>query len=101
MRGTNANKNLHAFYVSTAWRKLRKEVLEGDRYECQQCKARGYYRRATHVHHVLHYEKYPQYGLAKAVNGKRNLISLCFECHAEIHEYGQGKKTEPLTTERW
>jgi len=89
------------FYLTRTWRHLRAEVLASDHYECQQCKARGYYKRATHVHHVLHYDKHPQYGLVKIVNGKRNLISLCFECHTDIHKYGTNAKKEPLTEEQW
>ena len=98
--------NLHAFYISTAWLKLRAEVLAEDKYECQMCKARGYYTRANHVHHVNYVKIHPELALSKHYNDddgniKRNLISLCHNCHEEIHGHRQKEKPEPLTKERW
>ena len=49
-----ADSNDLAFYVSYDWKKKRREVLAMDKYECQVCKARGRYNRATMVHHVKH-----------------------------------------------
>ena len=94
------------FYKTPAWRKLRAEILKQDKYECQLCKKRGYYRRANTVHHIKPIEKYPELALSKYYideNGKkqRNLISVCRECHEREHEYRQNEKPEPLTPERW
>lgn len=98
------NKAIHAFYVSAAWRRKRAEVLRRDKNECQNCKAKGKYTPATHVHHVMHYDKHPELGLSDTyLDGgvvKQNLISLCFACHAEIHQYGV-KRKDILTVERW
>jgi 5-methylcytosine-specific restriction protein A len=77
------------FYLSSDWRRLRKKVLAKHKCECQLCKAKGKYTKATHVHHEFHRDKYPQYELYEYAeqNGKRikNLIPVCFECHMEIH----------------
>jgi len=94
------------FYKTYAWKKLRKEVLQEDKYECQMCKKRGYYRRANTVHHIKPMDKYPELALSTYYtdeNGekKRNLISLCRVCHEREHEYRQPEKSEPLTPERW
>jgi len=93
------------FYVSKEWRKLRKEVLQEDKGECQQCKARGKYSKANTVHHVNHLKEHPRLALEKFYqddegNKKRNLISLCHGCHEEVHGYRQ-KPKEYLIEERW
>lgn len=97
--------NVHAFYVSTPWLKLREEVLIEFKYECQKCKKRGFYTKANTVHHVQYVRKHPQLALSKfyAFKGKvhRNLIPLCHSCHEEVHGYRIKKKKKPLTIERW
>lgn len=96
---------LHEFYTSSAWLKLRDEVLAEDKYECQDCKSRGYYKKASHVHHNQFVKKYPRLALSKLYeyDGKtyRNLVSLCHDCHERRHEYRQKRKKKPLTEERW
>ncbi len=94
------------FYDQPEWRRLRKEVLATDKYECQVCKQHGKYKRATHVHHVNYLEKHPELALSKYYKDddgsvKRNLISLCHNCHEEIHDHRIKEKSEPLTPERW
>lgn len=104
-----AENNLHAFYTWSGWLNLRMAVLEEDKNECQKCKARGGYTRATMVHHVKHVKKYPELALSKYYideNGdeKRQLISLCDLCHDEEHPErlrGRMKKKKLLTQERW
>lgn len=92
------------FYVSKEWRRVRKKVLAADKYECQDCKAKGYYTRANHVHHVKHLEQYPELALEEyytdGAGTHRQLISLCERCHMQRHDY-QHKPKEPLTEERW
>lgn len=97
---------LYIFYTGKAWRKLRMEILASDHFECQICKARGKYKKATTVHHERHIRKYPGLALSKIYfdeNGKqcRQLISLCHSCHEEVHGYRQKEKTMPLTKEMW
>lgn len=103
---SNHNIDLSTFYKSSAWERLRREVLEKDKYECQIHKQRGYYVRANTVHHVKHVKEYPELALSKYYRDKdnklqRNLISLCHDCHERIHDYRRKEKPEPLTPERW
>lgn len=96
---------LHSFYVSPEWRKLRKEVLEEAKYECQICKVRGFYTKANHAHHVQYVRKHPRYALSKTYmfkgEEKKNLLAVCHNCHEELHGHRQSKKDKPLTEERW
>lgn len=96
---------LEEFYNSKEWRHLRIEVLIEYKYECQRCKAKGFYTKATTVHHVQYVRKHPRYALSKIYVFKGvvyiNLIPLCHNCHEEIHGYRQKEKKKPLTEERW
>lgn len=100
-----AKNSLKDFYNSKYWRRLRKEVLIEYKYECQECKRKGSYTKANHVHHVQFVRKHPRYALSKSYifKGKEynNLIPLCHNCHEEAHGYRQKEKKEPLTEERW
>lgn len=96
------------FYHSSEWRRIRKEVLTSDKYECQEHKAKGRYARANHVHHVKHLDEFPELGLEKYYvdeNGKqhRQLVSVCKECHETVchPERLRWNKKEPLTEEKW
>lgn len=87
---------------------MREKVLRLDRYECQMCKARKKFKRATTVHHVNHMKKHPELALeiyyTDVATGeqKRNLISLCHGCHAEVHGHRvKPKEVQQLTQERW
>ncbi|EHQ88443.1 putative restriction endonuclease [Desulfosporosinus youngiae DSM 17734] len=99
------SNNIHAFYVSSYWLRLRAEVLLEFKNECRHCKARGFYKRADTVHHVQYVRRYPRLALSKVYifEGKeyKNLIPLCHNCHEEVHGYRQKKKKKPLTEERW
>ena len=105
IRDLIAANRLHDFYTSSIWLKLRAEVLESDRHECQRCKKRGFYKRADTVHHEQYVKKYPELALSKTYiyNGeeRRNLTSLCHTCHEGVHDYRRMKKQKPLTEERW
>ena len=98
---------LHDFYVSKEWRRLRKEVLEEYKHECQECKRKGFYKRANHVHHVQYVRKHPRYALSKTYEFqgviRLNLIPVCHDCHERLHGYRQKDKEDikPLTEERW
>ncbi|MGX7091191.1 HNH endonuclease [Hutsoniella sourekii] len=69
------------FYWSSAWRKLRDEVLIRDNNECQVCKDFG---RVTLdkliVHHILPLENHWDKRLDAS-----NLVTVCIECHNAIH----------------
>lgn len=94
------------FYQSKEWRRLRRDVLSADKFECQFCKAKGKYTRATHVHHVKHLDDFPELALEKYYpdNGvqKRNLMSVCKDCHETVcHPERLRHTKKPLNDERW
>lgn len=95
------------FYLTREWRHLRKEVLSADKYECQYCKAKGKYTRATHVHHVKPIDRFPElrlcsYYIDERGIRRRQLVSCCRLCH-EIEGHPERLKhtKEPLNQERW
>lgn len=96
---------IHQFYTWSKWLRVRNQVLEMDKHECQDCKAHGRYTRATTVHHNWFVKKHPELALEiwYIFRGKkcRNLISLCRECHEARHGYRHKNKGAPLTEERW
>lgn len=100
------DNDIHRFYVSRQWRKLRQQVLEMDHHECQDCKKKGIYTKATTVHHNQFVQRHPENALDifYTFNGKqyRNLISLCHDCHEERHGHRvKENKRTLLTEERW
>ena len=103
------NQQLHKFYTSSAWIKLRAKVLARDRYECQICKENGKYSKATTVHHVNHVREHIEMALQDTYtdeNGmiKRNLISVCKDCHETVchpERLRHNKHVGYANTERW
>ena len=94
--------DVHVFYTSRPWRKCRAAVLELDKYECQICRDRGRYSRATHVHHVNELKHRPDLALSITdETGKRNLVSLCGSCHENAHNSLRQRVKKPVTPERW
>lgn len=96
------------FYNSALWLRKRDEVLSLDHHECQRCRHKYHrYRAADTVHHVNHFKKHPELALSvyywepQAHKRKRNLISLCHDCHEEVHSFRNTTYHEPLTLERW
>lgn len=98
-------EDMHRFYTWEQWKRIRKEVLKMDKYECQLCKSRGKYTKANTVHHVNHLKSRPDMALEiwYSIGGtkKRNLISLCHDCHEAVHGYRKQEIKKPLTEERW
>lgn len=91
--------NVHKFYVSKTWRRKRKQILERDHNECQKCKSRGRFSKATTVHHKKHLRDRPDLALTDI-----NLISLCDSCHNEEHPEKLNnpvRKEKFINEERW
>lgn len=92
--------NTKKFYNSSAWKRKKAEILERDNHECQRCKAKGGYSKATTVHHIKHLTDRPDLALTDS-----NLVSLCSACHNEEHPEKLRKieviKRERITPERW
>ena len=97
--------DIHRFYVWTRWKQVRQQVLKMDHNECQRCREHHRYTAATTVHHVNYVKRHPEMALDIWYEWhgvkKRNLISLCHECHEAVHGYRKPQKQEPLTQERW
>lgn len=98
-------KDIHRFYTWSKWERVRQQVLNMDKYECQDCKARGIYTKATTVHHQQYVKKHPELALEiwYTFKGKeyRNLVSLCHDCHEARHGHRQKTSKQLLTEERW
>lgn len=107
MRLRDGMRKTNPFYLKKEWRRLRRKILDDDKNECYYHKQRGSYARATFVHHVNHLDKHPELALSKhykdtAGNEKRNLLSVCKECHETVcHPERLRHTKEPLTEERW
>ena len=67
-------------YNNTEWRKLRKEVLKRDNYQCCQCGAgaaeSGF---PLEIHHII-----PPKGNKELFFDINNCVTLCKWCHAKI-----------------
>ena len=74
-----------------------------DHNECQICKAKGRYSKATTVHHVKHLREHPELALTIFDGKNRQLISVCDACHNRLHpeKWVKHEHKEPLTEERW
>lgn len=103
-----ADGSEHEFYLWPEWKRepdgLRAQVLRLDHNECQVCKRRGKYRRATIVHHVKHLRNRPDLALSIYDGEERQLESVCKKCHEEYHPESQRQnipQAQPVTEERW
>lgn len=104
---------LDKFYHSKYFKKVKKEVLNEQHYECQRCKEKGKLtivkptlKRSGVVHHEQYVRSHPELALSKHYydrfgNKKRNLIVLCNECHEIVHDRYAKTDKEPLNIERW
>lgn len=97
------------FYKWGRWLDVREDVLKADHWECVNCKAKYHrYRPGTIAHHVNHLKDRPDLALEKffvdpATHEKRrNLVSLCHDCHEEAHGFRKLQRIETaMTEERW
>jgi len=100
-------KKHNPFYDTPEWRHKRRDILKKDKGECQIHKAKGGYKKATHVHHVKHLDKHPELALEDYYTDehgerRRQLISVCKDCHETVcHPERLPHRKEPLTRERW
>lgn len=104
LRGLLDAGSEHEFYSWTEWRKLRRDVLTLDNHECQECRRRGVYFRASIVHHVQHLRDRPDLALSIYDGDKRQLEAVCKRCHEALHPESQRQyapTAPPLTAERW
>lgn len=95
-------------YKTAKWTKVREEVLKLDHFECQRCNHNIFksdepkrISKAVLVHHIYEAKDFPQYQYSIWVNGRRNLVSLCFDCHEIIHKRKRNRAIEFTTEERF
>ena len=98
--------DIHKFYTWRAWRRVRAKALRLDHMECRRCREKKKtYVKATTVHHVNHVKERPDLALEvwyvfRGVK-KRNLVSLCDQCHLEVHGYRIPEEKTAGLDERW
>ena len=82
------------------WRNLRNRQLKM-RPLCEECRSKGIYTSATEVHHRIPVESVrSEQAMKKLAYDPENLVSLCHECHVEVHKYSRGKDIVKTKTER-
>ena len=94
------------FYQWAVWKQMREQVMKHDHNECQICKAKGRYRKGVIVHHVKHLKDRPDLALSMWDGEERQLITVCKQCHEELHPESQRQyiTSEPkgfVNEERW
>ena len=73
------------FYGSIAWQNLREAVKKERGGLCERCRKKGIYKAGIVVHHIRELDAANINDPAIALNPE-NLMLLCVECHAEIHQ---------------
>lgn len=76
-------------YKSGRWRRMRKRILERDKYRCRENARYGRVVEATTVHHIWPEEKYPEYAWCEW-----NLIALSSAAHNAMHDRDTHELTE-------
>lgn len=71
---TEAQASYHEYLTTDKWKKIKKKVLERDKYICQGCLV----AEAVLVHHLTYSNIYNEFAF--------ELVSLCQECHNRVHE---------------
>jgi len=91
-RKCTIRKNSSGARKSSEYKNWRTAVFTRDKYRCRNC-GRGNIR--IQAHHILGFEKYPQYRY-KIDNG----LTLCGKCHYIFHKK-YGKSNFPNITKVW
>ena len=68
-------------YARSAWKELAKTIFKRDNYVCKKCDAKHKTKVRLVVHHKRQWSKYPKFRFIPS-----NLITLCENCHKEIHK---------------
>lgn len=80
-----ANDQADYFYKLPIWyKKVRPEILERDKHECQLCKYYGtltVVQKRGYVHHIAELKHFPLLAL-----NYNNLVTLCYHCHELTHD---------------
>lgn len=73
-----------AFYKSKPWKQCRADYIASVGGLCEECLARGIYRPAKIVHHIIEITPENIHDPKVTLNWD-NLEAVCRECHAEKH----------------
>lgn len=95
-----ARDELHSFYVSGEWKRLRRSALKKQKRRCWDCMHKSPARVTTglNVHHVNPVRERPDLALSEYDEvGNVNLVCLCDSCHWERHH----KRKVFINEERW
>lgn len=79
-------KTADPFYKTKKWERIRATALKRDGYMCQCCKAKNQMISAECVHHIFPKDTYIDYQYELW-----NLMSLCNNCHDEMHNHYTGE----------
>ena len=94
MQEYKTHEQKRKFYDSYKWRKVRKQVLMRDNYECQWCKEEGKVTTDNlEVDHIKEIEFHPDLAL-----DTKNMRVLCKYHHNVRHDRFDGKETKE---KRW
>lgn len=85
---TDMRKLRQQAYQNTTWRKLRDTFMK-EHPICERCLAKGKITPATDVHHIKSAFRNGEVNYSLLLDDK-NLMSLCKECHGDIHASQQG-----------
>lgn len=98
---------LYKFYKTDEWKGLRADILAEQHNECELCRARGEYSRASVVHHVIEVKDRPDLALSRTYIDSQGrvcvqLMALCFDCHNKVHKrFGNAPSRPQLNEERY
>lgn len=95
-----ARGQIHSFYVSREWKKLRKQVLKNQKRRCWDCmhKSPAKITYGPNVHHLNPVRERPDLALSEYDEaGRINLVCLCDSCHWERHH----QRRAFINEERW
>lgn len=95
-----AKDELHSFYVSGEWKKVRRTVLKKQKRRCWDCMQKSPARitAGVTVHHVKPVRERPDLALSEFDEaGNVNLVCLCESCHWERHH----QRKAFVNPERW
>jgi 5-methylcytosine-specific restriction protein A len=105
------DNRMDKFYQTKEWKDLRAMMLR-EHPLCETCLAKSpaEYSRAVIVHHVNEVRHRPDLALTIEYldalgQPKRNLMSLCYDCHELAHHRAykgrRGSRKEPINAERF
>lgn len=87
-RDKTVNKQLYQdVYNTPRWLALRQSKLR-DNPLCEACESEGRTKVADAVHHIIPFDvTTDKYELDRLAYDYDNLMSICNECHAKIHQH--------------